>query len=161
VLALVLNVNLAAAQPKVNNADIVKQLFDLVKSDTTTAFRFYRDNHCDVILRQNINKPTFVMTVSKFRVKGETNSYMPSSIRDKTIAAGYITYQPEEFDAIMKKVIEMGFKLNEKAGVGTNKMVYMYSNFSFVVEKHTEVAKPFYALALSDLAKTEQLMAGK
>jgi hypothetical protein len=149
---------MAHAQVKIGESSLVTQLFDLNKCDTLQACKFYTDKHYPLILHQTLAQPAYSLTVYKYKPAGQLNSYLLSAIKGQIVTAGYITYQGEEYLAIMKTIIGMGFRLNEDAGAGTTKMVYLKDNFSFIAEKKMAGSTVFYVVALSDLAKTEGLM---
>jgi len=148
------------AQVKIDETNLLTRLKGLINLNSDDAEKYFTDQHYTRLSKQTVAQPTYSMDLYKFKIQDQTSSYLLSAIAGSINAAGYITYNEDEYQADIKIFKDAGFVPGE-ASSGSGQTVYAKENMRVVIQQKTAGGKVFYVMMLSDIAKTAALIGAK
>ena len=154
---LLLCVLRANAQAGIDETNLITRLTSINNLNVTDAVKYFTDRSYTLVSKQTVPQATFSMDLYKYRLEGQTASYLFSVIAGAVSGAGYITYNEDEYTQAIKTITDLGFVPGEATAPESGKTIYAKGNFRLMVQKKVANNKTFYVMMYSDLLKVATL----
>lgn len=145
------------AQAAIDETNLITRLSGLGNLSAADAEKYFTDHGYTLFSKKTVPQATYSMDLYKYKITGQTTSYLLSVIADGVSGVGEITYSEDDYKDALKVTKDMGFVPSDAANPDPGKTVYAKGDVRFVVQIQSVNGKTFYVMMLSDLLKTVKL----
>jgi hypothetical protein len=141
------------AQVKIDETNLLTRLSGLNMLSAAEAEKYFTDHGYTLFSKKTVSQPTYSMELYKFKLSGETSSYLLTVIGGEVCGSGQITYNEDDYQQALKIIAAIGFVAGEATTPGSGKTLFAKGDLRFLVQKQTVDGKSFYVMMLNDLLK--------